>query len=75
MERPERRVHVRDLRRRSAHPVHLALRQLEQILNAVRRRVAADSGGEPLRVDVAHANLLERLCAEARRARQDHVLR
>ena len=48
MVRPERRVHVRDLQSRCAHPVHLALRQLEQILNAVRRRVAVDGGGEPL---------------------------
>ena len=48
MVRSERRVHVRDLWCRRAHSVHLTLRQLEQILNAVRRRVAADGGGEPL---------------------------
>ena len=75
MERSERRAHVRNLRRRRRRFVHLALRQLEQVLHTVRRRVATDVGGEPIGVDVAQANLVVRPCAEACRARQDHVLR
>eukprot|EP00964_Phaeocystis_antarctica_P131720 scaffold95684_cov69-Phaeocystis_antarctica.AAC.2 len=75
MERPERRDHVRDLRRRRAHSMHFALRQLEQILNAVCCRVAADGGGESVGVDVAYAILRERPCAEGRRASYDRVQR
>ena len=60
MVRPQRQLNVRDLRRWRVQSVHLALRQLEQVYHAVRRRMAADGGGEPSGVDVADAPLLER---------------
>ena len=66
--RPQRKFHgVWNLRRWRIQSVHLALRQLEQVYHAVRRRVAADCGGKPSGVDVADVPLLERPCCESRR--------
>ena len=46
---------MRDLRRRRAQSVHLALRQLKQVYHAVRRRMALDGVSKPVGVDVADA--------------------
>ena len=65
MVRPERRVHVRNLMMSRPHsmliisdnslPMHPTLRQLEQVLHAVCRRVVADGSGKPRGVDVPYA--------------------